>query len=109
MENDFRKFGEKKIKEIKLWAWAAVIFPISGLAGIFFVWSFGTAELFSTTIATGATVMFAVAVFWWWWALHSLYNLLLMWSKTEYNMNEVKLDLKEIKQSIRDFFFNRGK
>jgi membrane protein YdbS with pleckstrin-like domain len=109
MKQNFRKFGEKKIKEIKIWTWAAVILPITGLAGIFFIWTFGTTELLNTSIVIGATIMFAMAVFWWWWALHSLYNLLLLWRRTEYNVAEVSMDLKEIKQAIRDFFFSKDK
>ena len=109
MRDKFKIFGEKKIKEIKLWAWAAAILPITGLAGIFFVWTFGTSELLNTSIVIGATAMFAIAVIWWWWALHSLYSLLLLWRRTEYAVSEVRMDLKEIKQAIRDFFFNKDK
>ncbi len=109
MRDKFKMFGEKKIKEIKLWAWAAAVLPITGLAGIFFIWTFGTQELLNLSLTAGATVMFSIAVFWWWWALHSIYTLLLLWEKTEYAVSEVRVDLKEIKAAIREFFFSKDK
>jgi hypothetical protein len=109
MRDKFKMFGEKKIREIKLWAWAAAVLPITGLAGIFFIWAFGTQELLNLSLTVGATTMFAIAVFWWWWALHSIYTLLLLWEKTEYTVSEVRVDLKEIKAAIREFFFSKDK
>jgi hypothetical protein len=109
MKNNFKEFGEKKIKEIKLWAWAAAVLPIVSLAGLFFIWVFGTEKLFNTSMIIGATVMFTVAVIWWWWALHSIYSLLILWQQTQYTVSEVRLDVKEIRSSIKDFFFSRDK
>jgi hypothetical protein len=105
MDNtEFLKFGKRTIRQIKLWAWAAAVLPIVALAGLFFVWVFGTDEMLNTAMVVGATTMFTIAVTWWWWALHTMYNLLVLWRSTESTVGEVRVDLKEIKKSIREFF-----
>ena len=109
MRDNFKEFGEKTIKEIQLWAWAAAVVPVTALASIFFIWIFGTDELLKLAMTIGATVMFATAVVWWWWALHSIYKLLTLWTKTESTVTEVRQDLKDIKQAIRVFFFSKDK
>jgi hypothetical protein len=106
MENKFDVFGKQKIKEIKLWAWAATIIPITSLVLMFFIWYFGNETIINIAMIAGSTFMFAVAVFWWWWALHSLYSLLTIWKKTNSNMEEVMTDIKEIRSSIKDFLSN---
>jgi hypothetical protein len=108
-KENLRNFGLKKIQEIKLWAWAAAVLPLIALAGLFFVWLFGTEEMFNISMIVGATTMFTAAVIWWWWAIHSIYNLIVLWNKTDETMQEVKVDLKEIKESIKEFFFSSDK
>jgi hypothetical protein len=109
MRDNFKKFGEKTVREIKLWAWAAAVVPITALAGLFFIWAFGTNEMLEQAMVVGATAMFATAVIWWWWALHSIYKLLTLWIKTESTVSEVRQDLKDIKTAIREFFFSKDK
>jgi ABC-type multidrug transport system fused ATPase/permease subunit len=107
--DDLRNFGLKKIREIKIWAWAAAVLPIVALAGVFFVWIFGTDEMLNISMIIGSTTMFTVAVIWWWWAIHSIYNLIVLWNRTDETMQEVKVDLKEIKTTIREFFYPSDK
>jgi len=109
VREDLKNFGLKKIREIKLWAWAAAILPIIALAGIFFIWMFGTQEMLNISMIIGSTTMFTAAVIWWWWAIHTMYNLIVLWNKADEAMQEVKVDIKEIKQSIREFFFSFDK
>jgi hypothetical protein len=106
---DLTNFGLKKIREIKLWAWAAAVLPIVALAGVFFIWLFGTDEMLNISMIVGATTMFAVAVIWWWWAIHAIYNLIVLWNRTDETMQEVKVNLKDIKESIREIFFKSDK
>jgi hypothetical protein len=103
-KEDLKNFGIKKIREIKLWAWAAAVLPIVALAGIFFIWVFGTEEMLNISMIIGSTTMFAVAVIWWWWAIHAIYKLIILWNRADETMQEVKVDIKEIKYSIREFF-----
>jgi ABC-type multidrug transport system fused ATPase/permease subunit len=109
MRDNFKEFGEKTIKEIRLWFWAAAVIPVTALAGMFFVWIFGTDEMLRLAMTVGATVMFSAAVIWWWWALHSIYKLITLWTRTETTVTEVRQDLKDIKMSIRALFFTKDK
>lgn len=88
------------IKQIRLWAWAAAVFPITALAGIFFVWTFGTSSILNWIIIIGETIMFSLAVIWWWWAMYILRNLVNHWDETKDKVQDVLVDLKEIKSIV---------
>lgn len=90
----------KTINQIRLWAWAAVILPISALAGIFFVWKFFDGTVFSMAMITGETAMFAVAVAWWWWAMYTMKNLVRQWDETKERVKEVSTDIKDMKSAV---------
>lgn len=109
MRDNFKEFGERTIKEIRLWFWAAAVVPVTALATIFFVWVFGTDDALRAAMTIGASIMFATAVIWWWWALHSIYQLIALWTRTETTVAEVRQDLKHIKGSIRELFFDKDK
>ena len=99
--NDFKT---KTIREIKLWAWAATILPLTALAGIFFLWFVGTDSLLNLTITIGGTVMFAVAVVWWWWAIRTMRNLVDQWDNTKIKVIEVLDEVVEIRTIVKDTF-----
>jgi len=88
------------IKQIRLWAWAAAVFPVTALAGIFFVWTFGTSTWFNITMIIGETIMFSIAVIWWWWAMYILRNLVQHWDETKDKVGDVLNDVKEIRSII---------
>ena len=90
-------FKTRTINQIRLWAWAAAILPITALAGIFFIWTFGTSTLFTWTMIIGETLMFSAAVAWWWWAMYILRNLVNHWDETKDKVYEVLNDVKDIK------------
>ena len=98
----YNDFKNKTIKEIKLWAWAATVLPLTGLAGIFFLWFVGTDSLFDLTITIGGTVMFAVAVVWWWWAIRTMRNLVNQWDTTKVKVIEVLDEVVEIRTIVKD-------
>ena len=103
MENtEFKKFSEKTIREIRWWAWAGAVIPLTGLAGFFFIWSFGTASVIHLTMVIGATTMFGVAVGWWWWALRAISILVKHWDQTGSSVAAVLEDIKEVKQLVRE-------
>ena len=96
--NDFKT---KTIREIRLWAWAATVLPLTGLAGIFFLWFVGTDSLLNLTITIGGTVMFAVAVVWWWWAIRTMRNLVTQWDTTKVKVIEVLDEVVEIRTIVK--------
>lgn len=95
-------FRDSTIRQIRFWAWAAAVFPITALAGIFFIWRFGPNSWFDIAIITGETVMFGVAVIWWWWAMYTLRNLVKQWDITKEKVVDVSKDIKDIKSVILD-------
>ena len=97
-------FKEKTLKEITMWAWAAAVLPITALAGLFFVWAFGTTKWWNVAMIIGGTLMFLIAVAWWWWALYSIKALVSHWDDTRQNVSVVVLDVREIKTIIREIF-----
>ena len=102
MDNtEFRDFSEKTLREIKIWAWAAAFLPLTALAGIFFVWAFGTSSMVNVSMVIGATTMFAVAVIWWWWALRAINILVKHWDKTGASVVEVLKDIREVRKIVQ--------
>ncbi len=93
-------FKTKTITQIRLWAWAAVVLPITSLAGIFFVWKFFDSSIFSMAMITGETIMFAIAVIWWWWAMYTMKNLVRQWDDTKEKVKEVSADIKDMKSAV---------
>ena len=93
-------FKEQTIKQIRMWAWAAVILPITALAGLFFVWAVTPSNCLDYAFIAGATIMFGVAVSWWWWAIYTIRNLVKQWDVTREKVVEVSKDIKEIKGVI---------
>ncbi len=95
-------FKTKTINQIRLWAWAAVVVPISALAGILLTWKFFDGTTFSMVIITSETAMFAVAVAWWWWAMYTMRNLVKQWDDTKEKVKEVSTDIKDMKSAVLD-------
>ena len=102
-------FSSKKIGEIKLWAWAATILPITALAAEFFFHWFGWENAIAQSLVIGATLFFAIAVYWWWWSLHTIAKVtnslklsaeLVLEVKEE--VNQIKTELKDIRDSTPD-------
>lgn len=94
-----KDFHKKKLKEIKLWAWAAVVLPITGSAALFFSWAFGLETLFDKMLVTGATIMFGVAVVWWWWAIWTMAKVTEMLGRAMEGIKSVKEDINDLRKS----------
>lgn len=93
-------YSDTKLKEIKLWAWAATVLPITGLAGVFFAWILGFDNWFHTIITIGATAMFAVAVFWWWWVMWTVAKIIKKEQKVVKELKDTNNHIKELKTVI---------
>lgn len=100
--SDTFDFKNKKLKEIRLWAWAAAVLPITALSGIFFIWVFGTKTLFDIAIVVGETTMFGIAVVWWWWALYTIKKVIEMWDEANKTVNIVIHDVHEVTEIIKE-------
>lgn len=104
MTKKFNDFRNQTIKQIRIWAWAAAVLPLTALAGVFFVWRFFDSSLFSIAMIVGETLMFGIAVFWWWWAMYVLRNLVQHWDETRHKVTDVLHDVKDMKKIIRELF-----
>jgi hypothetical protein len=100
--SEFNNFRDKTLREIRLWAWAAAVLPMAALAGLFFVWTFGTGQLFNIAMVIGETTMFTVAVIWWWWAIFVINKLVRQWDLTRSRVCEVLGEVKEIKTIVKE-------
>lgn len=100
--SDTFDFKNKKLKEIRLWAWAAAVLPITALSGIFFIWTFGTKTLFDIAIVVGETTMFGIAVVWWWWALYTIKKVIKMWDDANRNVTIVVHDVHEVTEILKE-------
>lgn len=97
-----KNFRQKTIQEIKIWAWIAVVLPITALAGLFFLWAFGWYDYYSEAMVIGATTMFGFAVIWWWWTIHKIAQMTELLSNTINKFDDVKSDLKHLRQDIKN-------
>ena len=98
---EFNDFRTKTLREIRLWAWAAAVLPITALAGIFFVWVFGSHDLFDRAMVLGETTMFGVAVVWWWWAIYVIRELVRQWETTRSNVSSVLDEVRTVKDIVK--------
>jgi len=96
----FQNFKTKTISQIRLWAWAAAVLPVTALVGIFFVWRFFDGTVLGYAMIIGESAMFGVAVFWWWWAMYVLRNLVRHWEETRENVKTVADDIKGIREIV---------
>ena len=93
-------FRTKTINQIRLWAWAAAVLPLTALAGIFFVWKFFDGTIFGWAMTIGETTMFIIAVTWWWWAMYTMRNLVKQWDETKESVSEVLKDVKDMRKLV---------
>ena len=97
-------FRNKILIEIRWWAWAAAILPISSLSALFFIWAYGTERVYNLAMIIGSSSMFVIAVVWWWWALHAIKTLVNHWDETRENVKTVITDVREVRGIIQELF-----
>jgi len=95
-----RDFHKKKLKQIKWWAWAAAVLPLSSLAGLFFIKFIGYATWFDTALIIGATTMFTIGVVWWWWAIWTMAQVTNVLGIISEKFKDVSKELKDIKKEL---------
>ena len=104
-----KDFSDKALSQIRAWTWAAAVLPITALAGLFFVWAFGTEELYNKVIVAGAITMFATAAVWWWWIIWTVSKILKKDRIVVRNLNEAKEELKHIKRIVHETYNEKDK
>ena len=97
-----KNFHTKKLKEIKLWAWAATVLPITLLCILFLVQILGFDAVKQKILVIGGTIMFTLSVIWWWWALHTIGSVTYLLSETLKKFKKVNTELDELKEDIKD-------
>lgn len=100
--SDFNDFRNKTIKEIRIWAWLAAVLPLMALAGVFFIWTFGTDTLFARAMIFGEVSMFTIAVIWWWWAIYVINKLVRQWDATRAKVSDLLVEVKDINKTFKD-------
>lgn len=99
-----KDFSTKALREIRLWTWAAAVLPITALAGVFFIWAFGTKTLFDLTLTVGATAMFAIAAIWWWWILWLVSRIIQKDRQVAEDLKNTSKEITELKQVVKETF-----
>ena len=99
-----KNFSEQALKQIRIWTWAAAVLPITALAGMFFVWMFGTDTLFATVLSVGATIMFCVAAVWWWWIIWIVSKILKKDRQVAKELLNTTQEIRTIKILFRETF-----
>lgn len=98
-----QNFRDKTLQQIRWWAWLAAVLPVAALAGLFFLWTFGTTKMFNIGMMVGETIMFTVAVIWWWWALYTIKTLVNDWGHTGDDVLEVLQELQQFKKDFKTY------
>jgi len=95
-------FKTKTIRQIKWWTWLAAVLPVTSLAGIFFIWTFGPTSWVGIAMIIGETAMFSIAVVWWWWTMYTMRNLVEHWGETKEKVVDVLNEVKDIKSIVAE-------
>ena len=101
---DMFEFKNKKIRDIRLWAWTAAVIPTTSLGLFFFIWFFGTDTAIDIFMTCAATVLFGAAIVWWWWVLYTIKILLATWHDTGVKVHSVIEDISEVKAIVEETF-----
>lgn len=104
-----KDFSSTALKQIRWWAWAAAVLPISSLAGLFFIWAFGTKSLYNLSMVVGATAMFSIAAIWWWWIIWTVSRILKKDRKVANELKNAANELSNIKSLVKETFGAKDK
>ena len=95
-EKDLLKTTEQ---EVSVWGLAGKTAPFVALAG-FIACAFFAHEWIPFYAVSVIIIWVAVSVAWWWWALHKILRVTRMMLSTRHNFEEVKQELKSIKDDM---------
>ena len=89
----------KTEQEVTAWSVAGKTAPFVALAG-FIACAFFAHEWIPFYAVAVIVIWVAVSVAWWWWALHKILRVTRMMISTQYNFEEVKAELRSIKDDM---------
>ena len=95
-------FHKNTLQQIKLWAWAASVGPITALAGLGFAKLFGTETVTDIIIVAFGTILFAVAVIWWWWVMYTIAKISQDTANTADNIDQVVTAVKSLRKELKE-------
>jgi hypothetical protein len=99
-----KEFSNKTLNDIRWWAWVGAVLPITALAGLFFVWMFGTDTLVNLVMIAGATSMFSIAVIWWWWAIFVIAKIIKQEQRAIDDIKSISVSMKDFKKLFEETF-----
>jgi Tfp pilus assembly protein PilO len=83
------------------WKYAAGTVPFVSLAAIVLLDLLGWADLHNKVLFVILVGFFTSGVIWWWWAIDTIADLTRLLIKTEKDFNELKTEIKSIKQEVK--------
>lgn len=95
-------FHKKTLQQIKLWAWAASVGPITTMA------SFGLAKIFGTDTTTDiiivsfGTMLFGAAVIWWWWVMYTIAKISQDTAKSANSIGQVANEVRNLRKDLKE-------
>jgi len=92
-------------KEATWWQYAAWTLPFTALAVLGFEYWIGLDTWYHRTLVSITVIFFTISVFWWWWAVRKFADLMESMKKTDENFNEVKENLRSIRNDLKDDSF----
>ena len=97
---DQKKFSEKTESEISAWRIAGRTAPFLALAGVVLCVLFAEDNI-SYYVAAVVLIWVVASVAWWWWALAKILKVVAMMLDTSVRFEEVKNELKTLKQEFK--------
>jgi ABC-type xylose transport system permease subunit len=97
-------FRNKTLREIRLWARIAASLLLATVIGLWLVWMYGTASLFSFLLTVGLSVAGLIFLGWWWWALRAIKTLIAHWDEIGQDVKHVADEIKSLRTFIQVIF-----
>ena len=89
-------------QQAKYWRYAAWTSPFAALAILLGEIFLGFDSLINITSISIVTIFVTISTFWWWWAISKIVGMIKSAERVEKSFNELKHELKELKQDVGD-------
>jgi hypothetical protein len=94
---NIKDFSEKTLTQIRWWAWAASVLPITALMGLFFTRAFGNDDLYNFAITVSVSSLFLIASIWWWWVIWLISQIIKTNRQVADDLQSTRYYIKELK------------
>jgi len=92
---------DKIYTQAQWWKYAAGTLPFVGLASVVLMDVVGWSNLHNKVLFSILISFFAAGVLWWWWAIDKIVHLTQLLINTEKKFDEIKTEIKIIKQEVK--------